>query len=71
MQNGSNNKRESNVPLFDLGQVRVEKLIVHEIPKHFVHASMPSKPVLSEVESPLEQPMKNFFKEKMAKSLGS
>lgn len=57
--------------LFDLGQVRVEKLIVHEIPRHFVHAATPSTPSLSDVESPLDQTVKNFFKEKMAGSLGS
>lgn len=59
------------MPLFDLGQVRVEKLIVHEIPRHFVRSSTPSAPALSEVESPLDQTVKNFFKEKMAGSLGT
>ncbi len=59
------------MPLFDLGQIRVEKLIVHEIPRHFVHAATPTSPVLSEVESALDQTVKNFFREKMAASLGS
>lgn len=59
------------MPLFDLGQIRVEKLIVHEIPRHFVHAATPTPPILSEVESPLDQTVKNFFREKMATSLGT
>lgn len=59
------------MPVFDLGQVRVEKLIVHEIPRHFVHAVTTTAPQLSDVESPLDQTVKNFFKEKMAGSLGT
>lgn len=59
------------MPLFDLGQVRVEKLIVHEIPRHYVHATAPSSPTFSEVESPLDQTVKNFFREKLAGSLGT
>ncbi|MDQ6617572.1 MAG: nucleoid-associated protein [Actinomycetota bacterium] len=57
--------------LFDLGQVRIEKLIVHEIPRHFVHSATPTTPGLSEVESPLDQTVKNFFREKLAGSLGT
>jgi len=59
------------MPLFDLGRIRVEKLIVHEIPRHFVHSATPTAPQLSDVESPLDQTVKNFFKEKMAASLGT
>lgn len=59
------------MPLFDLGQIQLNKLIVHEIPRHYVHSSTPSTPILSEVESPLDQIVKNFFKEMMAKSLGT
>jgi hypothetical protein len=59
------------VSLFDLGQIRVDRLIVHEIPRHFVHAGTTSAPTLSDVESPLNQIVKNFFKEKMSGSLGT
>ncbi len=57
--------------MFDLGQIQVQSLIVHEIPRHFLRAEDPSDgPVLSDVESPLNQTVRNFFQERMAGSLG-
>ena len=40
--------------MFDLGLIHINRLIVHEIPRHFMRADSPgSEPVLSEVESRL------------------
>lgn len=56
--------------LFDLGQISVNGLIVHEVPKHFVHSDVAATPTLSEVESSVDQTVKNFFRERMANTLG-
>jgi hypothetical protein len=57
---------------FDLGRLKVERIIVHSIPRHFANATQtPSTPTLSEVESPLDQTVKNYFREKMAEALGT
>lgn len=57
--------------MFDLGQIQVQSLIVHEIPRHYLRAEQPAGgPVLSDVESPLNQTVRNFFQERMAGSLG-
>lgn len=53
---------------YDLGQLRVEKLIVHEVPRHYA-ADTEGSPILSQIESPLEQTVRNFFKEKIAGTL--
>ena len=56
--------------MFDLGQVQVQSLIVHEIPRHYRWTEDPgSGPVLSDVESPLNQMVRNFFQERMVHSL--
>jgi hypothetical protein len=54
----------------DLGQLRVQKLIVHEVPRRLVGIS-DGGPTLSEIESPITQVVKNFFKEKIVRTLGS
>lgn len=57
--------------MFDLGRIQVQSLIVHEIPRHFLRAEdATSGPVLSDVESPLNPTVRNFFQERMAGSLG-
>ncbi|WP_298384503.1 nucleoid-associated protein [Ferrimicrobium sp.] len=54
----------------DLGRLRVKTVIVHEVPYHLATGAS-GEPVLSEVESPLTQDVRNFFKERIASSLGS
>jgi hypothetical protein len=54
----------------DLGRLRVKRVIVHEVPYHLATGAS-SEPVLSEVESPLDQEVRNFFRERIAGSLGS
>jgi hypothetical protein len=57
--------------MFDLGQIQIQSLIVHEIPKHYLRAEDPGPgPILSDVESPLNSDVRNFFQEKIAGSLG-
>jgi hypothetical protein len=56
--------------VLDLGQIHVEGLIVHEIPQHFVHAQTNADPVLSDIESTTDQIVRNFFRERMAHTLG-
>lgn len=51
----------------DLGRLRIEKLIVHEIPSK--RSGCSSQLILSEVESPLIQEHKNFLREKIIGSL--
>jgi len=56
--------------MFDLGQIHIQSLIVHEIPQHYLRAEDPGGgPILSEIESPLNSDVRNFFQEKMAGSL--
>jgi hypothetical protein len=56
--------------VFDLGQIKIQSLIIHEIPKHYLRVEEPGGgPVLSDVESPLNSEVRNFFQEKMAGSL--
>jgi hypothetical protein len=54
----------------DYGRLTVERLIVHEIPWHPVTESSGPGPTLSEAESPLDQEIKNFFRQRIAGSLG-
>ncbi|MHB1850142.1 MAG: nucleoid-associated protein [Acidimicrobiales bacterium] len=56
--------------IHDLGRLRVKRVIVHEVPYHLA-TSTSVQPVLSEVESPLDQEVRNFFRERIAGSLGS
>ena len=53
----------------DLGTILIERIIVHEIPQRLVGGG--GAPILSEVESPLNPGLKNFFRERMTRSLGS
>jgi hypothetical protein len=64
-------REEEDSVLFDLGQLKVEGVIVHDVPKSYAHAQTPSAPTLSEVESPLNQTIKNFFHERLSVTLGS
>ncbi|MHB8294362.1 MAG: nucleoid-associated protein [Acidimicrobiales bacterium] len=54
----------------DLGRLRVKRVIVHEVPYHLASGAS-AEPELSEVESPLSTEVRNFFREKIAGSLGS
>lgn len=56
--------------MFDLGQLRVEGLIVHDIPRHSVHDETAGGPELSDLESDTNQVIRNFFRERMATALG-
>ncbi|MDY6918240.1 MAG: nucleoid-associated protein [Chloroflexota bacterium] len=52
----------------DLGRLRVDKVIVHDVPTRPVRGGgLPL--VLSEVESPLTQELKNYFREKITATL--
>ncbi len=53
----------------DLGRLRVKRVIVHEVPYHLA-AGASAEPVLSEVESPIDQEVRNFFRERIADGLG-
>jgi hypothetical protein len=52
----------------DLGRLAVERLIVHEVPPRPARGGGP-KPVFSEIDSPLTQELKNYFKERIVGSL--
>jgi hypothetical protein len=54
-----------------IDQITVQSIIVHEIPQHYSRAGAPTPgPILSDVESPLNQEIKDFFQEKITGSLG-
>jgi len=53
----------------DLGRLRIERLIVHEIPRRMAGAT--GALALSQIDSPLTQELKNYFKEKISGSLTS
>lgn len=52
----------------DLGRLSVEKVIVHDIPARPVRGGG-QLPSLSEVESPLTQVLKNYFRERIIRTL--
>jgi len=54
----------------DLGRLQVDKIIVHDIPTRLVKG-VGQPPVLSEVESPLTQELKNYFKEKITGAIAT
>jgi hypothetical protein len=54
----------------DLALLTVNKVIIHEVPKHSKHGGG-NAPIYSEVESPLDQDLAEFFHGKMIGSLGS
>jgi hypothetical protein len=53
----------------DLGRLRIEKLIIHEIPSRQSGSNEPL--LVSNIESSLTQQDKNYFKEKITSSLSS
>ena len=55
----------------DLALLKVNKVIIHEVPKHTKHGGSASGPVYSEVESQLDQELALYFQEKTISSLGS
>jgi len=55
---------------YNFGTLRVEKVIIHDIPRHKA-GEEGIEPVLSEVESNLTQDLKNYFKEKINGSVTS
>lgn len=54
----------------DLGRLRIDKIIVHEIPVRPSRGGG-SQPVLSDRDSDLTQELKNFFRERITESLAS
>jgi hypothetical protein len=54
----------------NLGNLSVERMIIHEVPKHFSKDSE-SAPVFSEVESTLDTELRLFFREKIIQSVTS
>ncbi len=54
----------------DLGRLVIEKAIVHEIPRRTARTAGGS-PVLSEIESPLNVEIKNYFAERIKASLST
>jgi hypothetical protein len=54
----------------DLGRLRIDTVIVHEVP-HRLASGTDGEPVLSEIQSPLTQGVRNFFRERIARSLGT
>jgi hypothetical protein len=55
--------------MIDLGMIHVDRLIVHEIPRHYVRSEASEGPVLSDVESHLEDDVRNFFQERLVSTL--
>ncbi|HVG33108.1 MAG TPA: nucleoid-associated protein [Pyrinomonadaceae bacterium] len=54
----------------DLALLNVNKVIIHEVPKHSKNVGG-SGPIYSEIESPLDPELALYFQEKMIGSLGS
>jgi hypothetical protein len=54
----------------NLGKLRIERIIAHEVPKKGFDSSE-NDLVLSEVDSPLSQMNKNFFNERITRSLSN
>ena len=58
--------------MFDLGLIHINRLIVHEVPRRFLRAeSQGSGPLLSDVVSPLEDDVRNFFQERLVSTLSA
>lgn len=56
--------------MIDLGLIHIDRLIVHEIPRRYVRAESSNYDlILSEVESPLEDNVRNFFQERLVSTL--
>jgi len=54
----------------NLGQLVIQKLIIHEVPKH-LRGDASIAPIFSEIESPLDDDLRLFFREKMIQTVGS
>jgi len=54
----------------DLGQLVIQKLIIHEVPQHR-RSDASTSPIFSEIESPLDDELRLFFREKMIQTVGS
>lgn len=56
--------------MFDLGLIHINRLIVHEVPRRYLRSVASStEPVLSEVDSPLQIDVRNFFQERLVGTL--
>ena len=55
---------------YNFGTLRVEKVIIHDIPYHKA-GDESITPVLSEVESELTQDLRNYFRERINRSVRS
>jgi len=53
-----------------LTQLRIERIIIHEVPKH-LRRDTESSPTYSEIESPLDNELRMFFREKIIETAGS
>lgn len=51
-------------------QLRIERIIIHEVPKH-LRRDTESSPTYSEIESPLDNELRMFFREKIVETAGS
>jgi hypothetical protein len=54
--------------LSDLSLLSVERLIVHEIPYRRSGDANGSEPILSDIESALDPPLKSFFEKGLSKT---
>ena len=54
----------------DLAYLQIRRLIIHEVPRHLRRNSS-SAPNYSEVESPLDDQLRSFFREKVIETVGS
>ena len=53
-----------------LGQLQINRIIIHEVPRH-MRRDTESSPTYSEVESRLDDQLRIFFKEKLIETVGS
>lgn len=55
--------------MVDFGLLSISRLIVHEVPRRLAGAG--EKPDLSEIDSPLTQDLRNYFREKILQTIAS
>jgi hypothetical protein len=53
----------------ELGKLIIDRLIIHEVPKH-TRADTTSTPIYSDIESPLDQELRIFFRDKFIETIG-
>jgi hypothetical protein len=53
-----------------LGQLTINRIIIHEVPRH-LRSDARSVPKFSEIESPLDSELRQFFREKIIETVGS